>query len=160
MVKNKSDYSDIFDRLFDWLSEAVKQDVINMMDIVEKARAYVQAAESLSAAEIKTMENYLLRDFTTFSKQWKSDARKSIWLVSLEGRLWQQLASLSDANKIELYEMEMDIAHQGIYRVGELVSVGVLTCNQCGQQHQVDFVEEILPCMQCNARTFTRSSVY
>lgn len=158
MDKQKSDYNEIINKLYDWLDEAAKNDAIGMVEIVERAKAYVNAAEELSAEEIRTLENYLLRDFTTFTKQWKKDAEQSLWLAGLKGKLWQLLARLSDANKVELFEMEMDVAHQGLYQVGELVSVGLITCNQCGHQHQVDFVEEIRPCSQCGGETFARTN--
>ena len=159
MDKQTSDYNEIINKLYDWLEEAAKNDVIGMVEVVDKAKAYVNAAEQLSAEEIRTLENYLLRDFTTFTKQWKSEADKSLWLAGLKGKLWQLLASLSDANKVELFEMEMDVAHQGLYQAGEIVSVGLITCNQCGHQHQIDFVEQIQPCIQCGATTFTRTNV-
>lgn len=158
MDKQKSDYSEIINKLYDWLKEAASHDVIELMDIIDKAKAYTHAAEELSAEEIRTLENYLLRDFTTFTKQWKSEAEQSPWLAGLKGKLWQLLAALSDANQIQLFEMEMDVAHQGLYQVGEIVSVGLITCNQCGHRHQVDFVEEIQPCIECGGRLFTRSN--
>lgn len=159
MDKQKSGYDEIINNLYDWLEDATRHDVVELIDIIDKAKAYVNAAEELSAEEIRTLENYLLRDFTTFTKQWKSEAENSPWLDGIKGKLWQLLAVLSDANQVQLFEMEMDVAHQGLYQVGELVSVGVLTCNNCGHRHQVDFVEEILPCIECGAKTFTRTNI-
>ena len=159
MRDNKTKYQQTIDTLYDWLSESAHQDVLTLMDIVEKAKAYLRAAEELSAEEARTLENFLMRDFSTFSHQWQQDADQSLWLAGLKQRFWQLLANLSDQNRIEMFEMEMDMAHQGLYRAGELVSVGEIICNACGHRHQVDFVEQIQPCIECGGETFSRANL-
>lgn len=157
MSNQKTGYQSTIDKLYDWLKDAAENDALSMLEVVEQAKRYLHAAEELSSDEIRTLENYLLRDFTTFTQQWQKDADQSIWFSSIKSTIWQLLASLSDQNKLEMYEMEMDIEHQGIYQAGELVSVGRIICNDCGHQHQVDFVEQIQPCLECGGTSFTRA---
>ena len=64
------------------------------------------------------------------------------------------LAQMSDQNRLQIFEMDMDVAHQGEYSAGELIAMGELICTQCGHHHQVDFVEQIQPCIECGNTTF------
>lgn len=158
MNPKTSHYQDAIDRLSDWLEQASHHEVLNIIELVEKSKSVLKAAEDLTIDEAKTLERYLLRDLETFSEQLHKDADNSIWFASIKMRFWQLLASLSDKNKIQLFELEMDAQHKGLYTVGELISVGKIVCEKCGKTHTVDFVEQIQPCIACNHHRFARSN--
>lgn len=151
-------YQSVLDRLAEWLEQTSQQEVLHLIELVEKTKDYLRAAEDLTIDEAKTLENYLLRDLDAFSQQLREDADNSIWFAGLKMKFWQLLASMSDQNKVQLYEMKMDAEHHGLYTVGELVSVGRLVCEKCGKTYKIDFIEQIQPCVKCNHHRFARSN--
>lgn len=158
MNPKTSHYQSVLDRLSEWLEQTSQHEVLHLIELVEKTKDYLKAAEDLTIDEAKTLENYLLRDLEVFSDQLREDADNSIWFAGLKMKFWQLLASMSDKNKVQLFEMKMDAEHQGLYSVGELVSVGKLVCEKCGKTHTVDFIEQIQPCSACNHDRFARSN--
>lgn len=157
MEKNRGKYQSALDRIYDWLKEAAENDMLTLVDVVERAKAYLQAAGDLTAQELATMENFLLRDLYRFRDQWLDEADNSIWLDAQKHKVWQLLSDMTDRNTLQLVELEQDIAHHGEYQAGELVALGDLTCRECGHVHQVDFVEAIPPCVECGGTTFIRT---
>ena len=157
MSKQTHQYQSALDKVYLWLEQAAHHDVLTMMDIVDRAKAYFHAAEDLGVEELKTLENFLLRDLNTFSKQFGEQAEHSVWLNSIKNKLGMLLADMTDQNRLQLFEMEMDVAHQGQYKVGELVALGEIICTRCGHRHQVDFVEEIQPCIECGGTAFSHT---
>ncbi|MCC2615807.1 zinc ribbon-containing protein [Aestuariibacter halophilus] len=158
MQEHQSRYQRAMDNAADFIQQAAENDVLSLMDIIETAKAYWHAGESLSKDELLMLENWLLRDIETFRQQWQAAAGSSFWWQSVKGLFWQQLARLSDQNRLEMEELSLDIAHQGEYQAGELVSLGTLTCTRCGHQVSVDFVTTIEPCLQCGNERFFRSN--
>jgi hypothetical protein len=68
------------------------------------------------------------------------------------------IANMSDRSKLEYFEMQEDVSHQGIYQVGELVAIGELICTECGHKHQITGVERIQACVECSGQEFSRSA--
>ena len=130
-----------------------------MMDIVDRAKAYLQAAEDLGAEELRMLEDFLTRDFNTFSRQVNQQAKDSILLKSLSNKLGMLMVDMTDKNRLALFEMEMDVAHQGRYKAGELVALGEVICIQCGHKHKVDFVEQLQPCIECGCKEFSHTTL-
>lgn len=158
MGQQKSHYQSLLDNLSDWLLQSARQDMLTLYELVEQAKAYLRAAEDLSLEEIHTLENYLLRDIKAFAHELREDADNSLWWMNTKNNLWQLIATMADPSKLELFEMQEDVAHQGIYQAGELVAIGELVCTQCGHRHQVTGVERIQPCIECSHEQFSRMS--
>jgi hypothetical protein len=158
MNPKTSHYQDMIDRLSDWLEQASRHEVLDLIELVDKSKTVLKAVEDLTMDEAQNLERYLLRDIETFSQQFRKEADNSLWLAGLKMRFWQLLASMSDNNKIQLFELEMDAGHKGLYTAGELISVGKIVCEKCGKTREIDFVEEIQPCIACNHQRFARSN--
>jgi hypothetical protein len=158
MGKQKSRYQSLLDNLSDWVLQSAKQDVLTMIDLVNQAKAYLQAAEDLSFEEINTLENFLLRDIKDFSQRLIDDADNSLWWQNTKYDIWQTIAQMSDRGRLEFFEMYEDVAHQGIYQVGELVAIGQLNCTKCGHSHQINGVQRIQTCIKCAGNTFSRNA--
>lgn len=158
MGKQKSRYQSLLENLSDWVMQSAKQDVLTMMDLVEQAKAYLHAAEDLTLQEIQTLENYLLRDIKAFSQRLSDDADDSLWWQNAKNEIWQTIAQMSDRSKLEFLEMQDDVAHQGIYKVGELLAIGELICKKCGNSDQITAVQRISPCVKCGGEIFSRKA--
>ncbi|MFT5677304.1 MAG: hypothetical protein ACI808_003256 [Paraglaciecola sp.] len=156
MGKEKSHYQTLLNDLSDWVIKSAKQDMLTIYEIIDQGKAYLHAAEDLSLEEIRTLENYLLRDVKAAMQHLREDADNSLWWANTKDNLWQLIASMSDRNKLEYFEMQEDVSHQGIYQVGELVAIGELICIECGHKHQVSGVQRIQPCVECSGQAFSR----
>lgn len=156
MGKQKFHYQSLLESLSDWILQSVKQDVIIIADLVNQAKAYLQAAEDLSLEEINTLENYLLRDLKAFSQHVSEDADNSLWWQNTKHEIWQIIALMSDQSKLAFFEMQQDVAHNGTYRTGELVAIGELICSNCGHSYQFNGVQQIQSCIECAGDTFSR----
>ena len=156
MGKEKSHYQTLLNDLSDWVIKSAKQDMLTIYEIIEQGKAYLHAAEELSLEEIRTLENYLLRDVKATMQHLRDDADNSLWWANTKDNLWQLIASMSDRNKLEYFEMQEDVSHHGIYQVGELVAVGELICTECGHKHQISGVQRIQPCVECSGQEFSR----
>jgi hypothetical protein len=159
MGKQKLFYQTLLNELSDWIMQSAKQDLLTMYELVDQAKAYVNAAEELSLEEMRTLERYLLRDLKSFKQELSKEMDDSLWWMQTKNNFWQLIASLSDHNKLEFFEMLEDVAHQGNYQSGELVAIGELCCNNCGHKHQITGVERIHPCINCSGEQFSRSIV-
>jgi hypothetical protein len=152
MGKQKSGYESVLTKLTSWIKQAGKQENLSVASLFKQAKAYLRAAEDLTAEEVRTLENFLLRDLKGVGTRLDD----SLWWQNTKIELWQLIGQMSDHNQLDWFEMQEDLAHQGIYKAGELVAIGELICTQCGQSHEVTYVERILPCIECGNESFTR----
>ena len=158
MQTGKQSYQSFMDKVYQWLSEAAEHDAVTLYEVVEKVKAYMNAAGRLGADEIALLERYLKRDVEAFTDQMEQQADQSLWLASLKSKMASLLADMSDKNRLQLFEMNVDVDHSGEYKVGEVVALGELVCISCGHRHPVDFVETIEPCVVCEGEVFSRNT--
>lgn len=158
MGKQKSRYQSLLQDISDWALQSAKQDMLTMVAVVDKAKAYLQAVENLSVQEMNTLENYLLRDLRAFSQHLTEDAGNSLWWQNTKYEIWQTISCISDRGKLEFFEMQVDVAHHGTYTAGELVAIGKIICNTCGHSYQITGVQRIQPCIKCSCDTFSRKA--
>lgn len=156
MSKQKSGYESLLDKLTSWMKQTGKQESMSVDNLFKQAKAYLRAAEDLSAEEIRTLENFLLRDLKGVGSRLSEQVDDSLWWQNTKIEFWQLIGQMSDHNQLDWFEMQEDLAHQGVYKAGELVAIGELVCTQCGQSHEVTYVEKILPCIECGNDSFTR----
>lgn len=156
MGKQRSQYEEVLDKTSIWIEESLQQDTLSLMEIVDKAKAYLHAAEDLTSEEIRTLERFLLKDIQAFAEQLSKDADESVWWQTTKHRFWQLLSVMSDKNQLEMVEMQLDIAKSGEYKSGDLIAIGKLACQSCGHSFFVDHVQRLLACNSCGGDTFSR----
>lgn len=157
MASLKARYENMIQSMTDWVTEAARQDVLTLMDIIEQGKAYLRAAGDLTRDELTMLEDVYLRDMTTLSHQWQREAQRSVWLTELTNRFVHTLAQMSDAQRLQWFELNADLRHKGLYKSGELVAMGDLHCTQCDYIHRVEFVDTVQPCPQCGCEQFSRT---
>lgn len=109
---------------------------------------YIQAG-----AELTRYETQLFLE--TFRAQAQSDEQPELWPEAL----WMVLANITDTTAIERQEFFADLAHQGIYRVGESVGMGRYCCVDCGQEIDYFHPTELEPCSHCQGEYFSRNGM-
>lgn len=156
MGKQREHYQQVLDKLYLWLRDAAEQQSANLIQVVDTAKAYIQATEELTQSEIQALEQYLLRDFQAFQEGLAAEVNNSLWWQSEKNRFWRLLANLADQNQLQMLEMQLDVQRNGLYRAGELIALGELRCTQCAQVFPVNHVQAIPPCWKCNGLEFSR----
>jgi hypothetical protein len=157
--KPNSGYQQLLDELKTQMEKAEQFSEKEVGEWIEKGAAYLQAAGDLSKDELELLSTYLKRDFATAAEQMKQlpeALTEGPAYVSLKESVWRWLLELTDRTQLEWSEVAEDLKHQGVYSAGEWVSLGILSCHQCGQSREFSHPEQIDACAYCGCETFTR----
>ena len=130
-------------------------------------RDYLSAAVDRLAAqgdwdrqELHDSAQYVGRDFGEAAGLMDGDGEawetSPTWL-SLKNGFWRWLLELSDRTAIEWREVALELRHGGHYQKGEMVGIGVLTCERCGHEVVYDHPQPVVACIKCGATRFQRS---
>ena len=68
----------------------------------------------------------------------------------------RQYVDITDRTKVEWVELFSDLEHQGLYEAGEIIGLGVLVCENCGHKTEYTHPTEIIPCIKCGKKEFSR----
>lgn len=153
--KSKS-FQDVLEPLVNWLDEVKKNEVTKMIELVEQAKLYAKAAESIPEEKVEQFIDNLKHDLSEFYRQLKDDSEHSIYLGILNESWWSTLADMTDKSQVEWAELSEDFAHDGVYRTGDFIGFGELVCDNCKHVHPVTHFSEVIPCSECNHNTFKR----
>ncbi len=146
MSGQKREYQVIVDRI----SEALKNSPEELQRWVELSEKYLNAASDMTKDELALIEAYFKRDVQTFGEGYQT-AKDGDEVVSgafkdlIADSLWQQLAEITDRTQLEWREVLEDIHHHGVYQAGEVVGLGILICEQCGNRIEHNHVGIIEP---------------
>ncbi|RCU48821.1 MULTISPECIES: zinc ribbon-containing protein [Corallincola] len=154
-----SGYQKLVDELKAQMEKAEKFSEEEVHEWVEKATAYLQAAGELSKDELQLMSTYLKRDFATAAERMKH--LPDSWgegpaLESFKQSAWRWMLELTDRTQLEWSEVADDLKHQGVYKVGEWISLGILICHDCGKAQEFSHPEQIDACPHCGGEAFNR----
>ncbi|WP_018690953.1 zinc ribbon-containing protein [Algicola sagamiensis] len=72
------------------------------------------------------------------------------WLAEIE--------NLADPYLREIYQLPIELEHQGIYSAGEWVHVGHYRCQNCGTITHIFHFQELKGCHRCEGRRFFRKN--
>jgi len=70
--------------------------------------------------------------------------------------IWQGLLEITDKTKVEWVELFQDLEHQGLYKAGDMIGLGILVCENCGHHVEYNHPTEIVPCIRCGNTAFSR----
>lgn len=158
MVTDEKGLEKIYDKLSEWLEDVKQHEVVNMVEVVEKAKDYLVAAERLPEEKIKQFISHLVLDLKEAYQHSKDDAEHSPYLGVMNEAWWQQMADITDKSQVEWAEVTDDLSHQGVYRVGDVVGFGILMCQQCGHEQTITHGVVVAQCLQCGHESFGRKA--
>ena len=156
--KEKRGPERVSEQLSDWLQDAKDNEVTKMVEVVEQAKKYAQAAEDLPETRITQFIDNLRHDFNEFYSQFKRDRDHSIYLGLLNESLWSTLAEMTDKSQVEWAELQEDFAHDGIYHAGDYIGFGELVCLNCENKQTITHFSEVVACNQCGHEQFRRQA--
>lgn len=131
--------------------------VHDMMDVV---RRDIVALNKFDDEEIVKLEHYVKRDLSNAA--WYLDTTgKALkdWLgfdvALMKQEFWERFSQAADQTTTALYQLrlETEIAE---YHSGELIGLGTLVCDQCGEKLHFHKPGHIPPCPKCTSTHFHR----
>lgn len=107
--------------------------------MIDESGSDIVALNKFDDNEIVKLEGYLKRDLIDAARYLdKTGKDLKFWLdfdVDLIKReLWERFSDAADHTTKELHQLN-ELAAIGEYHSGELVGMGTLVCNQCGEKH-------------------------
>ncbi len=161
MAKANPEYQSVFDKLYDWLQQAKKDEVLNISNWVAKANEYIKAAEEISVNEYQLSVDDFKRDLFGFhranSEGEGQTEQHSLYLRSIKEGMWQHLSHMTDQSQVEWSELLDDFDHDGIYKTGDAIGFGRLECQQCGQTVDILHASTVTSCITCSGNEFKRT---
>lgn len=164
MSEQKAQYTVFIQRVRD----ALKRSPEELQSWVELSERYFNAASEMTKDEFALIEAYFKRDVQAFSERYKKveshllphhDEDAQLFRDLIANSLWEKLAEITDKTQLEWHEVLRDIQHQGVYHSGEVVGLGILICEKCGNQSEHCHVDVLIPCIKCGCKEFSRKAL-
>jgi hypothetical protein len=156
MKKNNNWFDGIYQRLATWIDSFEQHEMTNVVEIVERAKQYLAAAEQIPERKVKQFVDNLEQDLHEFYQQYQNDAQNSLYLGLLEERFWQSLSQITDKSQVEWAELIEDFQHKGRYQQGDMIGFGVLHCDRCQAPLTIYHLSEVPECPNCGHHEFIR----
>ena len=137
-----------------------KQSGVTMHQIMATVRGDAVALHKFSDDEASKLEAYMKRDLVDAAQYLDKTGKKLEGWLGFEAALikrefWEYFAEAADQTTIELNQLTRQAQDAG-YHSGELVGLGTLVCDQCGEKMHFHKPAPIPSCPKCNNAHFHR----
>lgn len=129
----------------------------NLDKAVEKASELGE----LTREEAVAVGEYLKKDLEQ-AADYLSETGKELkdWLQNdleyAESRFAEMFANMADKTRTELDKLAERARQVGVWHTGEITSVGVLYCQQCGEALHFEKPGHVPPCPKCKGTVFKK----
>jgi hypothetical protein len=154
MPKRKLGYEDKFEEVV----EALKQSPEELKKALETSGEVAHAASDMTKDEIALVSAYVKSDLKEFADNYQ-ESKESPFSIMIADSIWQALLDITDRTKVEWVELFEDLEHQGVYQVGDVIGLGHLICEKCGQKTRYIHPTTVHSCSKCGGQAFTRVSL-
>lgn len=125
-------------------------------------RGDIVALNKFGADEAVKLEEYMKRDIIDAARYLhKTGKGLEGWLgfdvALIKREFWERFSKAADQTTVELNQLKQQ-AENAAYRSGELVGLGTLVCDRCGEKLHFYKPGHISPCPKCNSTHFHRQS--
>jgi len=133
-----------------------------LSDALDTAKAEAVEQGHLTAEEADRIGEYLRRDLEGAASYSATHGDQDLagWLRMdlqlIEDWLWDRFVSVADKTKLELMELQNELAGPRLYRSGEIAGPGTLVCTHCSNELQFTRVTHIPHCPKCDRTEFVR----
>ncbi|UGA54116.1 zinc ribbon-containing protein [Vibrio sp. DW001] len=154
MPKRKLGYEEKFEEVV----EALKQSPEELKKALETSGEVAHAASDMTKDEIALVSAYVKSDLKEFADNYQ-ESKESPFSIMVADSIWQALLDITDRTKVEWVELFEDLEHQGVYQVGDVIGLGHLICEKCGQKTRYIHPTTVHSCSKCGGQAFTRVSL-
>lgn len=146
----------IYDKLTQWFNDFNKNEVTELVSIVNKTEDLLIAAESIPEEKCKQFVDNFIYDLKDFHQQYQAQIKHSLYLSLLQENFWRTLADITDKSQVEWAELQEDIEHKGLYQQGDFIGFGELECIACHETLLVTHFMKVDVCLKCHGTRFHR----
>jgi len=159
--KLESAYEHMLETAKEFVVEAREHSGPVIKEALKDAREKASEVSELTVEEIDKLSGYIEKDLTEAADFMQQQERElSDWLrldiLLIEKYLLEKFSSLADRTRIELEQLSINADLYGEWHTGEIVSMGVLKCEACGEELHFEKPGHIPPCPKCHATKFKR----
>lgn len=160
---NKAAVVQAYEHLLDNLSAKTHQGEEVLHKIADEIKQDAAALYDMSADEVVLLEQYVKRDIADATSYLHNTGEElKSWLGFdlrlIEETFWEKFLQAADRTTTALVKLKLEADKAG-YHTGEIIGVGTLACDQCGEKLHFHHPGHIPPCPKCHASTFHRYSV-
>jgi hypothetical protein len=159
MSDKSTGFEAFYQKMSQWIEDSKQHEITQIVLLVETAKAYLAAAESLPELRVKQFVDNFKYDLAEFYQQYQSQMKHSVYIGLLNENFWAKLAQMTDLAQVEWTELGDDFQHQGVYKSGDVIGFGKLECQQCGNALAIFHPSEVSDCLQCGGNSFVRRSL-
>lgn len=152
-------FSQFYQNIEQWIKGVKEHEITNLVTFVEQGKQYLLAAEQLPEEKVNQFVDNFRLDLQEFYLQYQEQAKHSVYLGLLEESWWQYLADLTDRSQVEWAEIGEDFKHDGIYKKGDMIGFGLLSCRSCHQRLTITHLTQVSECVHCGHEQFSRLSL-
>lgn len=166
---SENDLRDKLEHAYEHMLDTAKEFVVDarehsgpvIKNALKEAREKVSDISELTTEEIDKLSSYIEKDLTE-AADFMQDQQKELadWLrldvLLIEKFLLEKFSSLADRTRIELEQWSIDADANGEWHTGEIISMGVLRCEACGEEIHFKKPGHIPPCPKCKATVYKR----
>lgn len=132
-----------------------EDDSSNIKELVDKTRAYMEAASDLTKDELALIAEYVKRDLVELEDS-GDEFRDSLYYQRIKDTIWGWLSEITDKSQLEWQELATELTNHGEYHAGEVVGPGRFDCTLCAHTHEVTHPELLTTCLKCDHDCFIR----
>ncbi|MDA9556250.1 hypothetical protein N9R79_01935 [Vibrio sp.] len=125
---------------------------------LDKSVEVLQAASDMTKDELALVASYVKADLSVFAKE-RNTLLNAPFSLMIKESMWQALLDITDKTQVEWQELFIDFEHNGEYKTGDMVGLGVLSCQQCTHEVTYRYPEVVQPCIECNGHVFSRRPI-
>ena len=154
-------YDTMLSRLKDTWHDAEEKALPTLKEGLETAKQKASELGELSREEADKVGDYVKRDLQE-AGEFLSENGKQLkdWLKFdleyAESRLAEMFAGLADTTRIELERIAERARQVGEWHTGEITSIGILRCKECGELLHFEKTGHIPPCPKCHGTVFKK----
>ena len=130
-------------------------------DTFDEVRDELAALYKFGDDEIVKLEKYVRRDLVDAAQHLDKTGNLRDWLgfdvALIKSEFWKLFSEAADQTTVALNRLKLQAANAE-YHGGELVGLGTLVCDQCGQKLHFHKPGHIPPCPKCNNTHFHRQN--
>jgi predicted RNA-binding Zn-ribbon protein involved in translation (DUF1610 family) len=154
-------YDTMLSRLKEVWHDIEEKALPTLKEGLDVAKQKASELGELSREEADKVAEYVRRDLNEAGEFLSENGRQlkdwlSFDLEYAESRLAEMFAGLADTTRIELEKIAERARKVGEWHTGEITTIGILRCVECGELLHFDKTGHIPPCPKCHGTVFKK----
>lgn len=156
-------YDKMMQRVNAYVDEADQQSIPSLDYHLEKAKRHAIENNELTPEQAEQVADYVRRDLHDAAYYVERTGQElSSWfrfdLELIEERILELFAKAADKTRLELAQLASQANTTQTYRSGEITTIGILTCLNCGTEILFKKTDRIPSCPKCHETHFSRNN--